>query len=149
MESIRTRYSAEIHGFFAKPMVEPEVPASVEGDDADESMQPDAELLAAMAEASAPSGPVASRVTLDFVVRNDGDETLPGITVDITMGNAVGEKAQWTAWIDASSVGRAGTQMTHELENVEYEEGDGFHVEVRHPIPEGERTTYREYLDAE
>ena len=44
------------------------------------------------------------------------------------------EKGHWRVWFDTSEITKATvTQFTHILEDVGYEEGDGFFVEVRHP----------------
>ncbi len=40
------------------------------------------------------------------------------------------------------------TQYTHVLEDVPYEEGDGFFAEIRHPVPAEERHLYREFSTA-
>lgn len=149
MEAIRAEYSASLNGFVVKAP-EPEPMDEVDAEaDTEEVGEVDDELAAALA-AEAVTGPVASNILLDFVVRTNSDETLPGVTVDVTMGNAAGEKERWEVWIDSSELTPRGPgmQLTHELEGVMYEEGDGFHVEVRHPIPEEERNTYREYADA-
>jgi len=150
MEWERAKYEASLNAFVAKPVdVAPE-PTDSDADAAGEEEvgEIDGELAAALA-AEAVTGPVESNILLDFVLRTDSDDRLPGITLDVTMGNAAGEKERWTVWVDTSELGRGtGTQMIHELKGVMYEEGDGFHVEVRHPIPEEERTTYREYADA-
>lgn len=37
------------------------------------------------------------------------------------------------------------TQFTHILEDMAYEEGDGFFAEIRNPIPVEERSEYREF----
>ena len=55
----------------------------------------------------------------------------------------------WRLSFDTSTVKKANvTQYTHVLEDVLYEEGDGFFAEVRHPVPVEERSEYREFSSA-
>ena len=93
---------------------------------------------------------VVQKVRLDILIQHRSDENLPGITVDISMvDSAEVEKGHWRVWFDTSNVTKATvTQFTHILEDVGYEEGDGFFVEVRHPIPVEERGDYREFSQA-
>lgn len=96
--------------------------------------------------------PVKQDVLLDLVVRNDNVRgSLPGLTLDVTQVDAAGnEKAHWRAWIDTSGIERGpGEQLTHELEDVEFAEGDTFQVEVRGSIPPEERADYRELTTPE
>ena len=86
-------------------------------------------------------------VTLDILIRHESFEKLPGVTVDILMQSAANqEKGRWTMWADTADLEK-GThlQLTHVLEDVPYEEGDGFFVEVRSPIPPDERADYPEF----
>lgn len=146
--------------------------AAMEGEPAaeGEAAAPEAEAMAveegapeAGAEAAAPAGeategedgimvedlvPVKQDVLLDLLVRNENVRgSLPGLTLDITQIDAAGnEKAHWRAWIDTSGIQRGpGEQLIHELEDVEFEEGDTFEVELRTPVPPGERGEYQEF----
>lgn len=153
--------------------------AATEGEPVAESATevPEGEALAAeegtteaAAEAAAPAGeateategvegimvedliPVEQDVLLDLVVRNDNVRgSLPGLTLDVTQVDAAGtEKAHWRAWIDTSGIERGpGEQLTHELEDVEFAEGDTFQVEVRNSVPPGERGEYQEFTPQE
>jgi hypothetical protein len=93
---------------------------------------------------------VREKVRLDILIQHRSAEKLPGITLDISMvDSAEVEKGHWQVWFDTSEVTKATvTQFTHMLEEVGYEEGDGFFVEVRHPIPVEERGDYREFSEA-
>ncbi|HUP42372.1 MAG TPA: hypothetical protein VM599_04110 [Thermoanaerobaculia bacterium] len=105
------------------------------------------EPLGETAEAEAPvEVPLRQDVILDILVSREGHEALPGITVDVTQADSRdNEKASWKVYLDTSDLFRGpGVQMVHRLEDVVYEEGDGFFVEVRHPIPAAERGEYRE-----
>jgi len=90
---------------------------------------------------------VFEKVRLDILIQHRSREKLPGLTLDISMvDSAEMEKGHWRVWFDTSDVTKATvTQFTHILEEVGYEEGDGFFVEVRHPIPVEERGDYREF----
>lgn len=101
-------------------------------------------------EAAAPAEPAMSTVLLDFLIHNEGSGTLDGVTVDLTIADADGnEKERHLLWVDTTGLTKGSQrQVAHELTDVAYVEGDGFHVEVRHPIPMEERGDYREF-DAE
>ena len=90
---------------------------------------------------------VKQSVRLDILIQHRSEERLPGITVDVSMVDPnQQEKGHWRVWFDTSEVTEATvTQFTHILEDVGYEEGDGFYVEVRHPVPPEERSEYREF----
>ena len=144
----RALYSARVNSFVVEeeplvqePTVEVEMPvgegaeeAGVEGEELEE--QADFEPVA-----------VSQRVLLDILIQHDSYEKLPGVTVDIFMVDAGElEKNHWRVWFDTADIEKANvTQFTHILEDVSYEEGDGFFVEVRHPVPEEERGDYREF----
>ena len=93
---------------------------------------------------------VSQKVRLDVLIQHRSDERLPGITVDISMiDSSEVEKGHWRVWFDTSEVTQATvTQFTHLLEDVGYEEGDGFFLEVRHPVPVEERSEYRDFSTA-
>jgi hypothetical protein len=108
--------------------------------------------------------PVATKIVLDVLIRNENRENLPGLTLEVAQMAEGGpeqgtwdeivaspqHKASWRIWVDTSSIGRGpGTSVTHLLENVEgYAPGDRFVVTVRHPVPPGERGDYREFAEA-
>ena len=90
---------------------------------------------------------IVQNAHLDILVKHDSFEKLPGVTVDIVQVDGdLNEKGRWLLWVDTSNVERANpTQYSHVLEDIDYVEGDGFTVEVRHPVPEAERGDYREF----
>ncbi|MDX1384118.1 MAG: hypothetical protein R3190_10775 [Thermoanaerobaculia bacterium] len=94
--------------------------------------------------------PVRTDVVLDILVSTTSQDYLPGVTIDVQHVDAERrEKDLRRLWVDTSSLVRGGgTQVTHVLEDVDYEVGDGFHVEVRSPVGEDERAEYREFGDA-
>ncbi len=162
VEEARARYSAEVVSFSVdqrpeSPPVEP--PAAVTDGDIDAEAGETAEGAdeAAATEAGAvepaePTEPVDVRqdVLLDIVLRFDGHDPLPGLTLDITHAGADDrEKGVYRAYIDTTEVYRGPpVQIVHRLEDVPYEEGDGFHAEVRSPVPAGERDLYRELAES-
>ena len=101
-------------------------------------------------EAAAPTGPAMFTVLLDFLIHNEGSGTLDGVTVDLTIADPDGnEKERRLLWVDTTGLTKGSQrQVAHELTDVAYVEGDGFHVEVRNPVPMEERGDYREF-DAE
>ncbi len=147
---LRSFYSARLNGFILEeePLVTevPELEAvEIIGDEAEiDGVDPAAEPLE-MAEVE-----MEEKVRLDILIQHRSAEILPGITVEVSMvDSAENEKGHWRVWFDTSNVTKATvTQFTHILEEVGYEEGDGFFVEVRHPIPVEERGEYREFADA-
>jgi hypothetical protein len=144
---LRSYYSARLNGFILE-----EEPLVAEVPDPDALAEVEEGVEEALAEA-APTGPmgqveVEQKVRLDILIQHRSDQRLPGITVDISMVDPDQvEKNHWRVWFDTSEVPKATvTQFTHILEDVGYEEGDGFFLEVRHPIPVEERGEYREFL---
>lgn len=144
----RALYSARLNGFvveeeplFEEPVAEAATP--------EEEPAEEAEIEGEVTAEQADFEPVAvsQRVLLDILIQHDSYDKLPGITLDISMADAGGqEKNHWRVWFDTSDIEKANvTQFTHILEDVSYEEGDGFFVEVRHPVPEEERGDYREF----
>lgn len=88
-----------------------------------------------------------TQAVLDILVTTEADEGLPGLTVELEQIGANGAvKMQRQLWLDVSRVVRgSGAQITHVVEDVDYEEGDGFAVSIRSPVPPGERNVYREF----
>ncbi len=89
------------------------------------------------------AGQVDQDVELRLRVRREGrqgEEELPGITLDVVQTDAAGrDKRRWRVWVESGT-----GETTRRLEDVEYQPGDGFRVEVRQPVPEAERGEYRE-----
>lgn len=151
---LRSFYSARLNGFLVEeePIVEEVTIAEEEGvEAAQEEVETEGEASVEIA-AEILEEPIAVRQTvqLDILIQHRASERLPGITVEISMADAAGsEKQHWRVWFDTSDVERATvTQFTHILEDVGYEEGDGFFVEIRHPVPVEERGEYREFAPA-
>lgn len=149
---LRSYYTARPIGFIvdATP-VEP-----VDMGDEDELAAEDEPMAPEAAEGGeaevADTAPVAMRqdVRLDILLQHDSPEKLPGITLDIFMVDAGEvEIANWKVWVETADLPKAtGTQFTRLLEDIDYEEGYQFSVEVRHPIPVEERSAYREFAGA-
>jgi hypothetical protein len=161
---LRSHYTAELNGFIAKPNNPPlpEPMESEEGMDAegsvpaggDEATEADESEAAgdeagdsAIEEEELPLGPLLSDISLDIIVRHDARENLAGITIDVTQaGVDEVEKGSFRFYLDTSKLARGQQiQVTHVLENVDYQDGDGFFTEVRHPVPVAERSAYREF----
>lgn len=154
MSELRRNYTAQLNGWVVKeePMAVVSGIDTVEGER--EGATPDGE---AGEEAEPTSGPqeestdvvfTTKTVILDIIVQHKGGGTLPGITLDITQGDAQqNAKRSWKLWVDTSDLAGA-KQMTHTLDGVELDEDDGFTVEVRPSVPEAERSEYPEFTSS-
>lgn len=150
--SQRGRYYAELNGFVVKqePLIEPELAAeAVEGEEevATEPEEGAEAEEAGITEIDLEPMPSESDIILDIVVRHDAFDKLPGITLDVSMVDSQKvEKGHWKVWVDTADLEKGpGKQVTHILEDVPYEEGDGLLVEVRQPVPPEELSEYREF----
>ncbi len=141
---IRSLYKAKLNGFLVQeePLVPLEAPPEGE-----EGVEAPARAEGAEAELPAEPVPVRQKVLLDIMLQHDSPERLPGVTVDISMvdGNQQ-PKGEWRAWFETADIPKANQRVfTYVLEDVDYREGDGFAVEVRHPVPPEERGDYQEF----
>jgi hypothetical protein len=147
---LRGMYSARLNGFLVQeaPAAEPEMMA---GEGA-EPMAPEAATGEGEGEMAEPMEmpPANPSIMLDILIQHDSPELLSGITVDVSMADGEGnEKGAWKVWFDTATMKKANvTQYTHVLEDVPYEEGDGFFAEIRHPVPVEERGDYSEFSSA-
>jgi hypothetical protein len=137
VEVLRRSYDADLVSFVLRE--EPQPLATVLADPA------------AVAEGAVPEPapvPVTRHVDLDIRISHQGRDHLPGVTLDISQADAAQqEKTHWQVYVDTTGlVGEK--QITHTLEDVDYVEGDGFWVEVRPAVPEGQRGAYREFSEA-
>lgn len=155
IDEIRSGYSAKLNGFVVQQVPQagmdegmPTAEGADEGAVQEEAVAEEGEE-AAMAE---PEVALRQDAILDILMSLDRRETLPGVTVDIEhVGPKPEQKVKDTyrAYLDTSDIRQGGgTQLSYRLEDVDYEDGDGFHVEVRYPIPPGERGDYRELQEA-
>ena len=138
---IRALYSARLNGFIIEE--EPLPVTEVEMEEPGDAEVPEEDVMIEPI-------PVRQQARLDVLIHHDSYDLLPGVTVDISMANSAGdEKNHWRVWFDTSDMGKASiTQFTHILEDISYEEGDGFFAEIRNPIPVDERKEYREFSEA-
>lgn len=152
--NLRSFYTARLNGFLLEeePVLNevPELEAVELVEEPDINGAAPVEMEGEIAEVEVPQVEVIQRVRLDLLVQHRSNEKLPGITVDVSMvDSSETEKGHWRVWVDTSEVTKATvTQFTHILEDVMYEEGDGFFAEIRHPIPADERGEYREFSQA-
>lgn len=90
------------------------------------------------------AGQLEQDVELRLRVHHEGEEELPGITLDVVQTDAARrDKRRWRVWVEPGA-----GETTRRLEDVEYRPGDGFRVEVRQRVPETERGEYRELSPA-
>jgi hypothetical protein len=130
VELLRSQYTASLESLTVKQ--EPMVAGVAPGD-------------GGAAESSAPV--VRTDAILDIVVSTDGEEQLPGLTIDIEHLDADRRaKDRCTFWVETAALARGqSAQVSHLLENVAWETGDAYSVEVRQRIPLEERSGYREF----
>ncbi len=97
---------------------------------------------AAPAQAARPTS-----ILFDVVLSFRGSQSLPGITLDITHTDAQGRtKEVRRQYVETPKMTNSGVlQQGFVLDNLQYEEGDGFQVDVRSFIPVEERGEYREF----
>ncbi len=115
IEVRRTKYTASLSGFVIR-----DVPGDVQG-------------------------AAKQQIVLDVLVAGGSKPPLPGLTLDVSMAGADGvEKARRRVWVETASVGVSGEQRAILFDDLDYQPGDGFWVEVRSPIPVAERGDYRE-----
>ena len=146
----RAEYKATLNSFFVKETpLEVVMPEGEEGEDDSEGMAPsdDAEAMMEGEEAPAMEIPVRQDAVLDIVVQHDTSRPLAGLTLDISMVDGQQNEIEtWRRWVDTTGLPKANQRpYSVVLEDVAYTEGDGFSVEVRHPIPESERAQYSEF----
>ncbi len=86
-------------------------------------------------------------VVVDVLLSWHGQEALPGVTLDLSMVDARGElKASRKLWAETQGMVKGSShQLEFTLSDLDYVEGDGFHVEVRSPVPAALRVEYREF----
>ncbi|MEM7587566.1 MAG: hypothetical protein AAF560_29530, partial [Acidobacteriota bacterium] len=96
------------------------------------------------------AGPQLRPIFFDLIVRFDGYDALPGITVDITHADAFQkEKEVFRHWLDTTGMAKSDTrQIDFILEDIEFEDGDVFSVMLRETVPSEERGEYREFAEA-
>jgi hypothetical protein len=151
VESVRAQTSVELLSFAVS-----QTPVEGTTEEAEAAAEEAAEDAAEepSAEESVETGiapvPVRTDVILDLLVSTDSDPPLPGITVEYEhVDGSQAVKDRRRLWIDTPNLVRGvGAQVSLVVEDVDYQEGDGFSVTVRTPVPETERAEYREFQGA-
>lgn len=140
ISALRSYYRAEFNGFLVTQ-------TPIEQDAADPVVVEEGEEVAVEFEGEAVEVELRTVLLLDLLVQHSSPERLPGVTVDVSMVDAQErEKARWRVWVETADLAKSThKQVSHEVEVDNYEEGDGFWAEVRHPIPPAERSEYREF----
>ena len=134
IEAQRTQYTAQAQGFYVDERVIDRDPVQ-DADGNEVSIAPIIE----------------KDILLDILVQNEAAEPLAGLTVDFEHVDSAGSiKSARKIFLDTSEVGRGNVgSFSETLSNVDYTDGDAFTVNVRSPIPEAERSEYREFDAAE
>jgi len=101
-------------------------------------------------EAMADEGPRTAEILFDLIVQFDGDEPLPGITVDISHADPFEkEKAVYHHWIETGDMIKGQTNQESFVKEIpNFETGDVFSVDLRSYVPPEERSEYREFAEA-
>lgn len=164
----RASYVVELNSWFPQepepePLAEP-----VEGEDAadgEAAAEEPAEEAAAEGEATegeAADGdalevvdvddvaPRQVNIFFDLIVLFEGDDPLPGLTLEVSQADSGGaEKQSWRHYQELSAHIKGETkQESFTLEGVEFTEGDQFSVTVRKVVPPEEHGEYREFASA-
>lgn len=143
----RAAYKATLNSFFVKetPL---EVALEAEVGEEGEAVAEATDEVAPMDEEAMPvASAVRKDAVLDVIVQHQTANPLAGLTLDISMvDSAQNELEHWRYWVDTTGLPKA-NQRPYSIvfEDVAYEEGYGFHVEVRPSVPEAERGEYREF----
>lgn len=156
LEATRAEYKANLNSFFVKETpLEVEPMPGVEGESEDAESPAGTESSGGDGDPEGEGGEEMAMVEpevrldamLDVIVQHDSRNPLEGVTLDITMVDASQQEiGGWTRWVDTSGLPKANQRpVSIVLEDVAYEEGYGFFVEVRSPIAASERGEYREY----
>lgn len=150
VNTLRDNYSAELNSFVVQeqPAAVFDDVQTVEGDEDGEAGD-EQETGDGQEAETQPAVPPSKNVLLDISLRHEGAGKLSGVTLDISQADASGEeKDHWRVYVDTSGLA-VEKQITHTLEDVDYTEGDGFHVEVRSHVPPEERDEYQEFSQTE
>ncbi|MEM6456930.1 MAG: hypothetical protein AAF772_17700 [Acidobacteriota bacterium] len=96
------------------------------------------------------TGPATTAILFDLLVNFQGDEALPGITVEVTHAGAdEQEKDVRLQYIETPGIVKGATkQVDFVLEGFAYEDGDLFSVDLATSVPADARGNYPEYADA-
>ncbi|MEM1181457.1 MAG: hypothetical protein AAGM22_24145 [Acidobacteriota bacterium] len=96
------------------------------------------------------AGPQTVNLLFDLIVLFEGEEPLPGLTLDVSQADSSGaEKKLWRHYLELPPHVKTETkQVSFETPGVEFEEGDQFSVTLRKVIPPEERGDYREFASA-
>lgn len=94
--------------------------------------------------------PTTRSVFFDLIVLFDGNESLPGVTVEITQADPFEkEKASFRHYLETGPMVKSETkQVSFTIDGLDFEDGDLFSVELRSFVPEGERGEYREFAES-
>ncbi len=147
---IRSGYTIELNTW-KKVARQEEETAAEEGEPEDEAAT--AETGEEGAQEGAPeeevSGPVPTDVLFDLVVYFRGRESLDGLTVDISHANAAQEeKGVYRQYVEIPGMVNGETRQTDfVLEDLPFEEGDVFAVEVVEGVPE-DLAAYPEFSES-
>ncbi len=152
----RAQYTVQLNTWLPQePEIEPVDPvegelegAEAEGGEAEVTEEAAEESAAEeTAEEAVEPEPQPTDILFDVILYFKGEESLPGITLDIILaGPDEQEKATYRYWADTADMLKGSPlQFNFVLRVPEFEPGDVFSMEVRWPIPEAELVEYGEF----
>lgn len=151
----RAQYTVQLNAWLPQePEVEPV--ETVEGDELEgaESEGGEAEMVEEtdpaaeeMSEEAIEPEPLSTDILFDVILYFNGNESLPGITLDIVhAGPNEQVKATYRYWADTADMRKGNPrQFNFVLQIPGFESGDIFSMEVRQPIGEAEIGEYNEF----
>jgi len=98
-----------------------------------------------------PPAPAVTTILCDVLVRYDGHDPLPGVTLDLSHVGADGTtKTSFREYVETAGLMRGDTrQVALTLEVPDFHEGDQISLDpIRADIPAAERSEYREYAES-
>lgn len=96
------------------------------------------------------TGPQPISILFDIAVRFDGNDPLPGVTIELIQQDADGNAKETRRQYVETAGARRGSpkQVDFELDGFLVEEGDQFGVSIRQAVPPQDHGEYREYAEA-
>lgn len=156
--ALRDGYEANLNSFnvMETPMLEE---SGMDGEAMDgDALDGDADAEGRDADADAMEGdeiieevPLRQDVMLDVVLRKTGGGgRLDGLTLDVYQVTAdEAAKTTYRIWVDTSTLNKGSRQaVSHVIEDIDFEEGDKFAVEVRPGVVPEQYSEYQEYAEA-
>ena len=130
-----------------------EMPADAATEDSVDGTMDDADGDA-MADAGGEGDGMATakhEVLFDLIVQFDGNDPLPGVTVEITHADPFEkEKGSFRHYLETGPMVKSETkQLSFTVPDLDFVDGDLFSVDIRGHVPPEERGEYREFAETQ